>query len=555
MMKTARVIPKRKRGVLCQACPLPPGSRCPSSRNPRLCGLAAEERDRLSRNPDHDPYWLREIYTKGGPPPEPASRVLIRSTLYAHGGYGQVAEWFGRGLDALGVQVAYEPIGISEEFLPLPAFVRERVVNGAKDAWEFLIDVPSHQIRADRRGTWCSMWECSSLAAGAADRINEAELVIVPSEWCVRVFRDSGVDRPIHIVPLGVSADEGYRSEGPYEGSQTIFGTVLKMAHGPNRKGLWKGVKAFLRAFPNEPDVELRIKCLPDCLPLLGGLPRDPRIKVYSKPLFAPEMADWIRACTAGFLPTSGEGFGLPGLQFMAVGRPVVMPEATGQATYFDERFGFAVPWRWAAAGDYFIGTGGEWCEPTEDGLVAGLRWVYEHPDEARAKGEAGAERALEFSWENSGRLLLAALRASGMLAESTEPNTGEPSANGSEGRVEPSLPSWMKRVGNAAQAAAQVAAGAIAGQPILVDEETKRGRLAICEACLPPKGYFRVSDRKCSHPDCGCPMDLKAGLAAMACPIGKWGAVQAETSGSALASVPPSVTAPPCGTCGGTQV
>jgi glycosyltransferase involved in cell wall biosynthesis len=191
---------------------------------------------------------------------------------------------------------------------------------------------------------------------------------------------------------------------------------VGKMAHGPNRKGILKAARAFLRAFPTERDVELRLKCLPDCLSLLGDLPSDPRIKLTSEPLSAPDMADWCRACTAGVLATSGEGFGLPGLQFMALGRPVVMPEATGQASYFDGRFGYAVPWRWAHAGDYFTGTGGSWAEPDPEGLEAGLRWVYENPDEAREKGRAGALRALEFTWQHSARALRKALVEFGLI-------------------------------------------------------------------------------------------------------------------------------------------
>jgi hypothetical protein len=86
----------------------------------------------------------------------------------------------------------------------------------------------------------------------------------------------------------------------------------------------------------------------------------------------------------------------------------------------------------------------------------------------------------------------------------------------------EPALPSWPRMAAN--YVGAQLAAAASGWQE--VDAGTKAARLLICEACTGPGGYFRPSDRRCSHPKCGCYMDAKAGLAAMACPIGKWPAV-----------------------------
>jgi hypothetical protein len=86
----------------------------------------------------------------------------------------------------------------------------------------------------------------------------------------------------------------------------------------------------------------------------------------------------------------------------------------------------------------------------------------------------------------------------------------------------EPPLPSVGRQAVNFF--ASQATAAATGWQE--VDAGTKAVRLSICEACIGPGGYFRPSDRRCSHPKCGCYMDVKAGFAAMACPIGKWPAV-----------------------------
>jgi hypothetical protein len=55
------------------------------------------------------------------------------------------------------------------------------------------------------------------------------------------------------------------------------------------------------------------------------------------------------------------------------------------------------------------------------------------------------------------------------------------------------------------------------------VSLEIKQSRLAECGSCE----HF-LATRQCSK--CGCFMDLKTQLPHATCPVGKWGAVQADT-------------------------
>ena len=84
--------------------------------------------------------------------------------------------------------------------------------------------------------------------------------------------------------------------------------------------------------------------------------------------------------------------------------------------------------------------------------------------------------------------------------------------------------PSLARRALNLAQA---VATHVGHGMP-MADPNTTRARLAICESCLPPDGYFNPARRSCARPECGCNMDIKASWADMKCPVGKWDAVAA---------------------------
>jgi glycosyltransferase involved in cell wall biosynthesis len=384
--------------------------------------LARPDVDRLKLDPGwgvapapSDPAGVNPAFR--GPAPKPGDRVVIRAHLHAHGGYGQLAEWAGRGLEAIGVPVVYDPVAINEEFLDLQPFIRERIVTDPADDWELLFAVPDGHAKVGKTRVHFSMWEVSRLHPSMPGNVNTAALVCVPSDFSATVFSASGVNVPIRVVPLGVAADEGYRpTTGPRD-DLVVFGTAGRMAHGGDRKGLVAVARAFVRAFPDQRDVRLRIKCWRDCLPKLAGLPQDPRIEVLTTPLSPEGMADETRSWTAGVFGTCGEGWGLHLHQTMAVGRPVVAPVASGQAHFFDARHGFPVPFRWTPARDTYSGYYALWAEPTAEGLVEGMRWVYEHPDDARARGQAGAARAAEFTWQRTARQLRDVLVEVGMIA------------------------------------------------------------------------------------------------------------------------------------------
>lgn len=87
---------------------------------------------------------------------------------------------------------------------------------------------------------------------------------------------------------------------------------------------------------------------------------------------------------------------------------------------------------------------------------------------------------------------------------------------------IERPLPSSGRMVKNFAKAATGEAVARVLGKNVVSDEEIDR-RLSICRACLPPDGWYRASDERCSHPDCGCWLRRKAAWRGQSCPIKKW--------------------------------
>lgn len=101
------------------------------------------------------------------------------------------------------------------------------------------------------------------------------------------------------------------------------------------------------------------------------------------------ELPFWYNAATALVFPSIYEGFGLPIIQAMACGTPVIaartsaIPEAAGAAAlYFDPQ--------------------------NESALVEHMAAVLDDPQIAVTMRERGVAQAYEFSWPKAGQLLLA---------------------------------------------------------------------------------------------------------------------------------------------------
>lgn len=81
--------------------------------------------------------------------------------------------------------------------------------------------------------------------------------------------------------------------------------------------------------------------------------------------------------------------------------------------------------------------------------------------------------------------------------------------------------PGAVRRVLNAAKAAARVARAVCRREPVLVSDEAYAERLAVCETntC----GKYRAADKVCTAKGCGCFLKTKARLATEDCPMDLW--------------------------------
>jgi len=244
-----------------------------------------------------------------------------------------------------------------------------------------------------------TMLEVTGLPPAWVDGCNAMDEVWVPASFNVESFVSSGVRVPVRVMPLGVDIDHFHPGiVGSRPSPRYTFLSVFEW-------GERKAPEVLLRAFADEFAAD------EDVLLLLSVFNRDPSVDVEAEiakldlPPSAPvvvmvnpefagyQMGALYRSADCFVLPSRGEGWGMPVLEAMACGLPVIATDWGGPADFVHEGVGFplAVAKMVPAEARCPYYEGFEWAEPDPDHLRSLLRQVFAGPEAARARGMAAA--------------------------------------------------------------------------------------------------------------------------------------------------------------------
>jgi glycosyltransferase involved in cell wall biosynthesis len=246
-----------------------------------------------------------------------------------------------------------------------------------------------------------TMFETTATPSEWTRSMNLCRRLMVPSAHCIDAFRSRGVTVPVDVVPQGVNPENWPvidRSDkvGPF--------TFLIMGGLTYRKNPIGAVRAFLAAFPHERDVRLLIKTRAG--KIAGGfkswidqIPNDDRVQIIAENSTPRDMLMYMGKADAFLWPSRGEGFGLPTVQAMSTGLPIIVADNSGMSQYCDGRYNYPIPCQEVkvpsqANGGYpdEWGDCGNWWEPDFASLVAAIREVYNNRTWAAEKGNKAAE-------------------------------------------------------------------------------------------------------------------------------------------------------------------
>jgi len=184
--------------------------------------------------------------------------------------------------------------------------------------------------------------EVSGIPDSWVQCMNQQDEIWTTSEFSKKVFKNSGVKTPIYNMGEGIDPNYFHPEIIPYRfRPKPDFAFVSNFAWG-RRKGSDIIFKAFQDEFGPKEGVRLVVNCLPSYLGHKIGDEikklklRDDRapITVIDKGIPDEEVPQFYRGGDAFVLATRGEGFGLPILEALACGLPVVTTGATGPLDY-----------------------------------------------------------------------------------------------------------------------------------------------------------------------------------------------------------------------------
>lgn len=266
-----------------------------------------------------------------------------------------------------------------------------------------------------------TMFETDHLPDDWVRAANQTLGVFVPSKQNAEAFRDSGVTVPVYPAPLGVDGDlwpihdrSKEREKRPY--TFGFFGTCT------GRKNPKGAIEAFHRAFPNETDVRFVWKTRVSqfgnggmtCVNLIAN---DPRCTIIDKNYTPEEIVTLLHnEIDCLVFPSLGEGFGLPPLQAMATGLPVIVAANSGMLEYCDDQYNYSVKDNPKVKADEYPeawGDVGNWWKPNTEELSHLMRHVYDNREEAHAKGMKAAEWVRhKFTWDATAHQIVRGMTA-----------------------------------------------------------------------------------------------------------------------------------------------
>lgn len=244
--------------------------------------------------------------------------------------------------------------------------------------------------------------------------LNIPDKLFVTSQWGKGVIEQAGIKKAVDVVPLGVdtnifsprkSTDEVYR-----------FFTVGKI----ERRKCTDLLPALLNnAFEKTDNVELHVMCdspltqikqqMPYFRRAFANSPLGDKIHIHELKQTDYELASFIQQMDCGIFMTRAEGWGLPILQSMACGKPIIVTDYSAQTEFCNSENSSLVhiDEKEPAIDNIWFNGQGSWAAINEgqvDQCISYMRTMYK--DNVKTN-TAGINTANKFTWMNTAKTIL----------------------------------------------------------------------------------------------------------------------------------------------------
>lgn len=262
-------------------------------------------------------------------------------------------------------------------------------------------------------------WEFGALPEDWVRQAHDVDEFWVPSQFVRNCYIESGVAaKKVFVVPNGVDAEKFHPQVAPMKLATQKKFKFLFVGGTIGRKGPDLLLQAYLKNFTAADDVCLVIKdfggssvyqgqTFENQIRKVQAQPNMPEILYLNEELPPKMLPGLYSACDCFVLPYRGEGFGLPVLEAMACGLPVIVTACGATDDFVRDEFAWRIPAERKIFGTEVSGmklAGDGWLlEPNLSVLGEKMRHAFKNSDEVRERGKLASRHAREFfSWKKS---------------------------------------------------------------------------------------------------------------------------------------------------------
>ncbi|MCF8240217.1 MAG: glycosyltransferase [Melioribacteraceae bacterium] len=345
-------------------------------------------------------------------------KILWNGNFDYNSSLGIVNNHMSASLKNLGVNVN-TPLDKSNSNVELKseAHLDEQKVINVRHSWPPDLTPPS-------KGYWVVIqpWEFGSLPEKWIETFEyEVDEIWVPSNYVKECFIESGVNSDkVKVIPNGFDPNIFNKHAKPFTLKTKKKFKFLYVGGTIYRKGIDILIETYLKTFNNDDDVCLVIKDMGgdsfyngrninrDKLDLLRNK-NYPEIEYVDKFLTPNELAGTYRSCDVLVHPYRGEGFGLPILESMACGTPVIVTNGGACLDFCNSQNSFLTKAEKIILNKKMVGdlatVDFPWLlETNKNELAINMKQVFDNQSSLKAKSHFAYESVHEnFTWNNSG--------------------------------------------------------------------------------------------------------------------------------------------------------